>query len=464
MKAITEHTHSAIRALIIVTIAALLGLTLAGCGSNDANKTGKLNVTVNAEGYNADTSTPVEIAVYKDDVKGLLEDEDATSDPEALTTFTGDANEQFEIAEAAYGTSVSIEPTSAYADTPQVQTQAGSWVKSHGKWWYKYADGTYPASDQAIIGGKTYSFDSAGYMKTGWKLEDGSWHYYKGSGAMATGWVKVKGAWYYMDSEGIMQTGWQQISGKWYYLKSSGAMATGWLQDQGSWYYLNSSGAMKTGWLKSGGKWYYMNPADGKMATGKQVISGKTYILASTGVMKTGWVQDGGKWYYANSSGACKTNGWAGNYYLASDGTMATSGWVDGGKYYVDGSGKWVKKPSAAQLTTKPGSTSTPSQGGSTGSNGSSSAQPSQPTAHEHSWVEQFKTVKKPVYKTNIVCSCGETFSSKADWTVHSKAAMLDDPQGLKGNHSYSSHAIKDGYTTEQVSDGYKCSTCGATK
>ena len=101
MKAITEHTHGVIRALIIVTIAALLGLTLAGCGSTDPNKTGKLNVTVNAEGYNADTSTPVEIAVYKDDVKGLLEDEDATNDPEALTTFTGDANEQFEIAEAA---------------------------------------------------------------------------------------------------------------------------------------------------------------------------------------------------------------------------------------------------------------------------------------------------------------------------------------------------------------------------
>ena len=101
MNAITGHTHSAIRALITVAIAALLGLTLAGCGSNDANKTGKLNVTVNAEGYNADTSTPVEIAVYKDDVKGLLEDEDETNDPEALTTFTGDANEQFEIAEAA---------------------------------------------------------------------------------------------------------------------------------------------------------------------------------------------------------------------------------------------------------------------------------------------------------------------------------------------------------------------------
>lgn len=101
MKAITEHTHSTIRALIIVTIAALLGLTLAGCGSNDVNKTGKLTVQVNAEGYNADTSTPVEIAVYKDDVKGLLEDEDETNDPEALTSFTGDANTAFEIVEAS---------------------------------------------------------------------------------------------------------------------------------------------------------------------------------------------------------------------------------------------------------------------------------------------------------------------------------------------------------------------------
>lgn len=250
---------------------------------------------------------------------------------------------------------VGTQATSAYADTVQAQTQVGSWMKSHGKWWYKYADGTYPANTQVFIKGKTYSFDKAGWMKIGWKLEDGSWSYYKGSGAMATGWQKVKGVWYYMDSEGIMQTGWQQVSGKWYYLKASGAMATGWVKDKGSWYYLLASGAMKTGWLKSGGKWYYMNPADGKMATGKQVVSGKTYILAPSGAMKTGWVQDGGKWYYANKSGACKTNGWVGNYYLASDGAMATSDWVDNGKYYVDGSGKWVKMPSAAQLATKPG-------------------------------------------------------------------------------------------------------------
>lgn len=356
------------------------------------------------------------------------------------------------VAGAAYGTSVSIEPTSAYADTPQVQTQAGSWVKSHGKWWYKYADGTYPAGDQVIIGGKTYSFDAAGYMKTGWKLEDDSWHYYKGSGAMATGWQKVKGTWYYMDSEGIMQTDWQQISGKWYYLKGSGAMKTGWLQDQGSWYYLSGSGAMKTGWLKSGGKWYYMNPADGKMATGKQVISGKTYILASSGVMKTGWVQDGGKWYYATSSGACKTNGWAGNYYLTTDGTMATSGWVDNGKYYVDGSGKWVKKPNASQLATKPGNSGSTNQGGttngSTGSNGSSTTQPSQPAAHEHSWKKVVDVKAHEAY----TCKCGAEFDDPKTLNAHVESFGPDNRHG-----SFSSHTVKE-------QSHYECSICGVHK
>lgn len=349
------------------------------------------------------------------------------------------------VAGAAYGTSATIEPSSAYADTPQTQTQAGSWVKSHGKWWYKYADGTYPANGQVSIKGKTYSFDASGYMKTGWKLEDGSWHYYKGSGAMATGWAKSGSRWYYMDSDGIMQTGWQKVDGKWYYLKGSGAMATGWLQDQGSWYYLQGSGAMKTGWLKSGSKWYYMDPADGKMTTGKQIVSGKTYIFASSGAMKTGWVQDGGKWYYATSSGACKTNGWAGNYYLTTDGTMATSGWVDNGKYYVDGSGKWVKNPSKAQLATKPG--------------------------HEHTWeavTEQVKVVDERAH-TVWQCACGEKFLRGTLCAEHQDAAaMLETEQGLNvgvdGKHGSSkTYVVKEQSHYEDVITGYKCS-CGATK
>lgn len=368
------------------------------------------------------------------------------------------------VAGAAYGTSVSIEPSCAYADAPQVQAQAGSWVKSHGKWWYKYADGTYPASDQVTIKGKTYSFDSAGYMKTGWKLEDGSWHYYKGSGAMATGWTKVKGSWYYMDSEGVMQTGWQKVDGKWYYLKSSGAMKTGWLQDQGSWYYLNSSGAMKTGWVKSGGKWYYMDPADGKMATGKQVISGTIYFLnTATGAMKTGWVEDGGKWYYCNKSGAAKTNSWAGDYYLGSDGTMATSGWVDNGKYYVDGSGKWVKKPSASQLATKPGnsgsSQGSASQGGSS-SAGNANNNSGSTAAHEHNWVAQTKVVHhKAEKKEAAICNtCGADITGNI--STHQQNHRLN---GESSGYHVETITVKAAYD-ETVTTGYKCSSCGATK
>ena len=390
-----------------------------------------------------------------------------TEHTHSITKLVGVGLATLLVAGAAYGTSVSIEPSCAYADAPQVQAQAGSWVKYHGKWWYKYADGTYPASDQVTIKGKTYSFDSAGYMKTGWKLEDGSWHYYKGSGAMATGWTKVKGSWYYMDSEGVMQTGWQKVDGKWYYLKSSGAMKTGWLQDQGSWYYLNSSGAMKTGWVKSGGKWYYMDPADGKMATGKQVISGTIYFLnTATGDMKTGWVEDGGKWYYCNKSGAAKTNSWAGDYYLGSDGTMATSGWVDNGKYYVDGSGKWVKKPSASQLATKPGNSGSlqgsASQGGttngSTGSNGSSSTQPSQPAAHEHSWT---KVVDVPSYSV-LVCACGQEFGGPGVTSKEASNAIADHQQemwftGVSGHQASSTKRYKE-------QSHYECSICGVHK
>ena len=100
MKASVKHTHSAFIALITIILCAVLGITLAGCSNSTADKIGKLTVQVNAEGYNADTSTPVEIAVYEGDVKGLLEDDDVTNDPEALTTFTGDANTAFDIVEA----------------------------------------------------------------------------------------------------------------------------------------------------------------------------------------------------------------------------------------------------------------------------------------------------------------------------------------------------------------------------
>ena len=320
MKAITEHTHSAIRALIIVTIAALLGLTLAGCGSDDANKTGKLNVTVNAEGYNADTSTPVEIAIYKDDVKGLLEDEDEANDPEALTTFTGDANTSFEIAEAS-------------------------------------DKGTYTVVVKATP-----------------ILEDGTL--------------------FSIPEIQVVEVG------------SDDAAAT-----------------------------FDLEAIDLATASAEEVaeVTGQASEAA------------------ANSGNESKA--------------AAASAGVAAAATKAEKSGNTSAASTAKQQASKPTTSSKPSTSQSSSSSGSSSAskpaqaQPSAP-AHEHNWVQQYKTVSKPIYEDILTCSCGETFSSNTDWTAHNKAVKKATGKG----HSYSLRSVKTGTTSEQVADGYKCSSCGATK
>lgn len=106
---------------------------------------------------------------------------------------------------------------------------AAGWQKDAKGWWYKNADGTYPAN----------------------------------------AWCKLGGYWYYFDNEGYAAKGWQKIKGEWYYLcpqpmdKNSNerlpecAMATGWLLDKRKWYYLTESGAMAHSCsLKIGNKYY----------------------------------------------------------------------------------------------------------------------------------------------------------------------------------------------------------------
>ena len=167
------------------------------------------------------------------------------------------------------------------------EAKVGAWVEDATGWWYRYEDGTYPASTSAQIGGATYRFDTRGYMVTGWVLDGGRWFYHEASGAQASGWANVDGSWYYLDpATGAMATGWAYVGGAWYYLNASGVMATGWAQVDGTWYYLTPSGAMATGWAQMGGAWYYLTPS---------------------GAMAIGWVNDGGSWYYLDASGAMVT-------------------------------------------------------------------------------------------------------------------------------------------------------------
>lgn len=123
--------------------------------------------------------------------------------------------------------------------TFKIANKPGSWKKSGGRWWYRFFDGTYPASQ--------------------WLQLSGVWYYFDGSGWMVTGWRSISGTWYYFNSSGAMVTGWKSIGGSWYYFSDSGAMARNkWVGN----YYLGSSGAMLTStwtpdgyWVGSNGKW-----------------------------------------------------------------------------------------------------------------------------------------------------------------------------------------------------------------
>lgn len=219
------------------------------------------------------------------------------------------------------------------------------WVKNSVGWWYRYPDGTYPASQWNYIKGAYYYFDDRGYMKTGWlKMEEG-WYYLSNSGAMATGWQLVGGKWYYLNSSGVMQTGWIKVGGKHYYLDGNGAMKTGWQYLNDQWYYFSSNGDMQTGWQKIGTKWYYMNES-GVMLTGWQTIKEKKYYLLESGAMAYGWQLIGGEWYYFgdNSDGSMKIgwqkikNVW---YYMDEDGVMLADCWID--DCYVNANGAWIQ-------------------------------------------------------------------------------------------------------------------------
>ena len=167
------------------------------------------------------------------------------------------------------------------------EAKAGAWVKDAVGWWYRYEDGSYPASMSAQIDGATYRFDARGYMVTGWAFDGGQWFYHGASGAQAAGWANVNGTWYYLDpASGVMATGWVFVSGTWYYLGASGAMATGWAYVDGAWYYFTPSGAMAIGWLHEGGSWYYLDPATGAMVTGSQQVNGVAYTFGPDGRMR----------------------------------------------------------------------------------------------------------------------------------------------------------------------------------
>lgn len=129
------------------------------------------------------------------------------------------------------------------------------------------------------------------YGNEGWISDSVGWWYRNADGSYpANAWKYINGQWYYFDGSGYMATGWRQVNGAWYYLTGSGAMAHDtWVGD----YYLTSSGAMATN-AQIGQ--YYVG-ADGKWIPGSNG-SGNTVVNTNADVVY--WI-DGGTVYHKTS-------------------------------------------------------------------------------------------------------------------------------------------------------------------
>lgn len=185
---------------------------------------------------------------------------------------------------ASNASSVTEEPPTM--DAPD-ETGRGTWIRDSIGWWWRRADGTYPASQWVRIGGSRYFFYDSGYMATGWLRDGADWFFLAPSGALTGGWVRDGGQWYYLDpASGVMRTGLTPVDGTWYYLGSSGAMRTGWERLADGWHFFASNGAQMGGWVRDGGEWYYLDPNTGVMRTAPLDLNGRHYEFDASGAWR----------------------------------------------------------------------------------------------------------------------------------------------------------------------------------
>ena len=148
------------------------------------------------------------------------------------------------------------------------------WQKIGGTWYYMDASGAMVTGWQKI-GNTWYYFDGSGAMVSdtwvdGYYL-DGSGAWVEGNAASGT-WVQSGNRWWYKNADGTYPANeWKEISSKWYYFDKDGWMVTGWQKLGSTWYYMDASGAMMTNAYIGG---YYVG-ADGAMTTPPHVHSWK---------------------------------------------------------------------------------------------------------------------------------------------------------------------------------------------
>ena len=280
--------------------------------------------------------------------------------------------------------------------------KATGWQEWDGKRYYLNSDGTMKANEwmidsdgsiyyfrswggaykncNAVINGRSYTFDADSKMQgSQWIVKGGNWYLAK-DGKIATGWQEWQGSKYYLNSDGTMRSnewrlddsgkirylcGWggayknrsAKINGRSYTFNSNADVTnTQWIALDGTWK-LAKDGQIATGWQTWDNNLYYLN-SDGTMKANEAFTDGgKLYFFRSWGgAYKNCWYTSNGKKYYLHDNSAAYQNEWLNAdgkwYYFQSDSTMATNTWID--NYYVDASGVWIpnkEKPTDKWIT-----------------------------------------------------------------------------------------------------------------
>lgn len=280
--------------------------------------------------------------------------------------------------------------------------KATGWQEWDGKRYYLNSDGTMKANEwmidsdgsiyyfrswggaykncNAVINGRSYTFDADSKMQgSQWIVKGGNWYLAK-DGKIATGWQEWQGSKYYLNSDGTMRSnewrlddsgkirylcGWggayknrsAKINGRSYTFNNNADVTnTQWIAMDGTWK-LAKDGRIATGWQTWDKNLYYLNSNGSMKANEAFTDGGKLYFFRSWGgAYKNCWYTSGGKKYYLHDNSAAYQNEWLKAdgkwYYFQSDSTMATNTWID--NYYVDASGVWIpnkEKPTDKWIT-----------------------------------------------------------------------------------------------------------------
>lgn len=222
--------------------------------------------------------------------------------------------------------------SAAFADATQNTAALTGWQKVGEDWLYY---GTTPGEEpvkglQQDINGKTYFFDDAGILQTGFQTVNGTKYYFNpngeepslGLGAMMKSvWVTEANKYYYLGEDGVPVSGEIKLIGsKRYAFDAEGRLLTGWQTIGKNNYYfqiggdIGAKGQMYTGWKAMNGKIYYFQVGNadgniGKLYTGWKAMNGKRYYFqvggdaGAKGQMYTGWRTIGKNVYYLQMGG-----------------------------------------------------------------------------------------------------------------------------------------------------------------